>query len=166
MNIFILDYDTKLAAQYHCDKHIVKMITETCQLLSTYAHYNKELFTDDEFKSFYKKTHVNHPCNIWLRESINNVAWLNDFLGELINEYFFRFGKQDNFLSAKKIHANLSFNSHVLLAYPEKRTKFALAMPNQYKTSNAVESYRAYYQFEKARMAKYTRREKPTWLNL
>lgn len=27
MNIFVLDNDIKLYSQYHCDKHLVKMIT-------------------------------------------------------------------------------------------------------------------------------------------
>lgn len=37
MNIFFLDLDPKTCAQYHCDKHVVKMIVEYGQLLST-AH--------------------------------------------------------------------------------------------------------------------------------
>jgi hypothetical protein len=37
MNIFYLDKDPKTCAQYHCDKHVVKMILEYAQLLST-AH--------------------------------------------------------------------------------------------------------------------------------
>jgi hypothetical protein len=37
MNIFVLDQDPKLAAQAHLDKHVVKMIIEYAQLLST-AH--------------------------------------------------------------------------------------------------------------------------------
>lgn len=35
MNIFFLDKDPKICAQYHCDKHVVKMIVELAQLLST-----------------------------------------------------------------------------------------------------------------------------------
>ena len=38
MNIFYLHHDPKLCAQYHVDKHVVKMILETAQLLST-AHW-------------------------------------------------------------------------------------------------------------------------------
>ena len=37
MNIFVLDRDPIQAAKYMCDKHVVKMILESCQLLST-AH--------------------------------------------------------------------------------------------------------------------------------
>ena len=38
MNIFILDYDVKKCAQYHVDKHVVKMILETAQLLCGVHH--------------------------------------------------------------------------------------------------------------------------------
>lgn len=37
MNIFVLDRDPYIAAQMHCDKHVIKMICEYAQLLST-AH--------------------------------------------------------------------------------------------------------------------------------
>ena len=37
MNIFALDTDPVIAAQSHCDKHVVKMIIEYAQLMST-AH--------------------------------------------------------------------------------------------------------------------------------
>ena len=33
MNIFVLDWDVRKCAQYHNDKHVVKMILETAQLL-------------------------------------------------------------------------------------------------------------------------------------
>ena len=37
MNIFYLDREPKTCAEMHCDKHVVKMIIEYAQLLST-AH--------------------------------------------------------------------------------------------------------------------------------
>ena len=37
MNIFYLDRDPVIAAQMMCDKHVVKMILESAQMLST-AH--------------------------------------------------------------------------------------------------------------------------------
>ena len=35
MNIFVLDKDATAAAYYMCDKHIVKMPTETMQMFCT-----------------------------------------------------------------------------------------------------------------------------------
>ena len=37
MNIFYLHENPEICAEYHCDKHVVKMILETAQMLST-AH--------------------------------------------------------------------------------------------------------------------------------
>ena len=87
MNIFYLDEDPKLCAQYHCDRHCVKMILESCQLLCT-AHW----MTDGEAP--YKKTHINHPSNKWARESLSNYVWLCDMTMELCKEYTHRYGKR------------------------------------------------------------------------
>ena len=40
MNIFYLDSDPIIAAQMQCDKHVVKMILESTQLLYTANHEN------------------------------------------------------------------------------------------------------------------------------
>ena len=63
MNIFILDNDSQKCVEYHCDKHVVKMILEYCQLLSTACHVHG-IAVD----GIYKKTHDNHPCAKWLIE--------------------------------------------------------------------------------------------------
>ncbi len=39
------------------DKHVIKLILESCQLLST-AHH----LLGDSSKITYKATHANHPC--------------------------------------------------------------------------------------------------------
>lgn len=68
MNIFYLDKDPKLCAQYHCDKHVVKMILESAQLLCTAVNEaaGKEVAP-------YKSTHVNHPCSIWSWSGIDDL---------------------------------------------------------------------------------------------
>lgn len=38
VNVFYLDHDPSVAARSHCDRHVVKMILETAQLLSTAWH--------------------------------------------------------------------------------------------------------------------------------
>ena len=43
MNIFFLDFDTKKCAKYHCDKHVVKMILETAQLLCGVHHMTPQV---------------------------------------------------------------------------------------------------------------------------
>ena len=68
MNIFILDENIEAAVQYTCDKHVVKMITESVQMLSS-AMWHVGL------EGPYKQTHINHPCTVWTRESMQNYMW-------------------------------------------------------------------------------------------
>ena len=39
MNIFVLDYNPQVAADYHCAKHFVKMILESAQMLQINIGY-------------------------------------------------------------------------------------------------------------------------------
>jgi aspartate oxidase len=84
MNIFVLHKDTRKAAQMHCDKHVVKMILESAQMLSTAVRMNG-------IDAGYKLTHRNHPCNIWVRESLSNWQWLKSLACELNTEWQFRY---------------------------------------------------------------------------
>jgi hypothetical protein len=68
MNIFFLDENPTLSAKYHVDKHVVKMILETAQLLCSVHHVTDQV-TD---QVPYKLSHKNHPCAIWARESLSN----------------------------------------------------------------------------------------------
>jgi len=67
MNIFVLDYDPRVAAQMMCDKHVVKMIVEGCQMLSTIHRLGG---AEEDF--LYKKSFMNHPCTVWARSSSHN----------------------------------------------------------------------------------------------
>ena len=75
MNIFYLDRNPVIAAQMMCDKHVVKMILESAQMLST-AH--RVLDGDDRANEtgLYKMAHKNHPSTIWVRASSENYRWL------------------------------------------------------------------------------------------
>ena len=85
MNIFMLDNDTKLAAQYHNDKHCVKMCLEYAQLLCTARHES------GDSTARYRPTHKNHPSAIWVRESLNNYVWLCQLGIDLCKEYTERY---------------------------------------------------------------------------
>jgi len=161
MNIFILDKNIILSASYHCDKHVVKMITETCQILSTvYREVTKREIPD----FIYKATHKNHPCVKWCRESRSNFIYCIHLGFELYNEYQHRYNKPEKhkrnlqilkFLNSKYIALDLDGNG---------LTPFALAMPDKYKCDNAVEAYREYYIGEKSHLFKWTKRPIPQWI--
>ena len=153
MNIFYLDEDPKLCAQYHCDRHVCKMVVEGVQLLST-AHW----MTGGEAP--YKKTHVNHPSNKWVRESLSNYVWLCDMTMELCKEYTHRYGKRH------KTQQHLEWCMVNIPNIEDKGfTEIPQAMPDECKRENPIDGYRNYYNVEKAYMCKWKNREIPEWFN-
>lgn len=175
MNIFYLDSDPKRAAQYHCDKHVIKMILETAQLLCT-AH--RELGNERGILNsygemgqpyheveLYKSTHKNHPSAIWVRSSYAAYRWTFHLFRELSAEYTFRYGKQ---------HATWQKYWWVLGLVPEnipyKDNEFTpppQCMPDEYHRADTVEAYRAYYLGAKADIAAWNKtRPAPSWWSL
>lgn len=158
MNIFVLDLDPKICASYHCDKHVVKMIVETAQLLSTAQHENGINLNIGE--RAYKRTHKNHPCAIWARESITNYRWLC-YLGiELCKEYTKRYGKihkTQSLIELLNKYRPLTFSMVI-------GTKRPQSMPEQYRNEDVVKAYRDYYLGEKQSILKYTNTEIPEFI--
>lgn len=154
MNLFILDYSPKLAAQYHCDKHVVKMILETAQLLSTAHHH----FGSPTASEMYRATHHNHPCSLWVRETHENYGFAFEMFDHLCQEYTKRYGRK---------HASERMMS--ILQYPPEgipgtwATPFVQCMPDVYKRRDPVDAYRAYYNGEKARFARWNYSPEPEW---
>ena len=140
MNIFLLDWIPRVAAEYHCDKHVVKMILETAQLLYT-AH---RCCGSDVPENAYKLTHKNHPCAKWVRESLTNYLWLASLGWWLCKEYTFRYGKTHKTES----HIVWLLTNHPALPFREM-TEPALAMPDIYKQANPIEAYRTFYRENK-----------------
>lgn len=91
MNIFVLDKDINKSVGYLVDKHTVKMILETAQLLCTAHHI---CGSDLDLTKLYRKTHENHPCAKWVRESEENYLWTVDYLKSILKEYSKRYGKE------------------------------------------------------------------------
>lgn len=157
MNIFFLYSSPKKAAEFHCDKHVVKMILETAQLLST-AHAILDN-NGKQVEGMYKPTHVNHPCAKWVRENILNYRWTYNLFWSLLREYEHRYNKIH---SCDKMSQNLFFVPN-LIKNTRELSSPALCMPEKYKTSDPVQSYRNYYMGEKSHIAKWTNREIPFW---
>ena len=155
MNIFILDTDPKLCAEYHNNKHVVKMILETAQLLCGVHHV-----TESDLDIPYKLSHKNHPCSIWVRESLENYYWLCELGLELGKQYTLRYGK---------VHKSVSIIEWCIMNEPKLkldvgfRTPFKLAMPDECKTDGVVNSYRKYYMIEKRNIADWKVVNTPHW---
>ena len=155
MNVFFLDWDVEKNAQYHCDKHVVKMILETAQLLCGVHH-----MTSNETDYVpYKLSHKNHPCAIWARESLTNYLYLGELGLELSREYTYRYGKKHK--SQEIIEwclVNKPQITDIGFTIPPK------AMPDEYKTQDVIESYRKYYLGAKKTFLTWKERQVPDWV--
>ena len=156
MNIFYLDHDPVKCAQYLCDKHVVKMVLETAQILSAVHHKYQTIWA--ETGEVYKETHKNHPSTLWAGRTRYNYRWTVRLFKALLKEYTHRY---------KKEHAC----TRLLKIFEENHTATVLGkeippqcMPDEYKGDDTVEAYRNYYRGEKAGFAKYTNRAVPEFM--
>jgi len=176
VNIFYVDSDPIKAAQSLVDKHVVKMILESCQLLST-AHrvVDGTQYTDitktgrsvkrwrlyDERDTIvYQATHINHPSSVWCRSSVENYNWLVEHMYGLMDEYKHRYNK---------IHKCIDVA--YLLQSPPKNlqeydyTPMLCAMDEQYIISDdPLTNYRNYYKVGKTHLHKWSNRQPPEWI--
>jgi len=157
MNIFYLDKDPKICAQYHNDKHVVKMILEYAQLMST-AHYEQDGPDHPLVDRLYKPTHKNHPSAVWVRESAYNYYWLYQLWTNLCDEYTHRYGKTHlTDIKMRELLRNPPKNA--ILNKPF--TPPTPAMPDDVIDVDSLVAYRNYYKKHKEHLATWTLREVP-----
>lgn len=180
MNLFYLDKDLDLCAQYHIDKHVGKMQLEAAQLMTSalwvdkilgfvprklespeLAEINKAkaLEPDIEERTFtrYLPTHINHPSAIWVRSSLENYFWTFAYIQSLNQETVWR---------GNKSHASCAEVERM----PEPKllvdmgmTTFAQAMPDGLKRADPIEAYRNFYMLDKGPFATWKGRGPPEW---
>ena len=149
MNIFVLDESPVVSAQHACDKHVVKMILESAQMLCA---------VHPEGTAPYKRSFYNHPCTKWVRESARNYEWLLLHAYALCDEYTRRYGK------VHKTEEVIEWCDNNRPELPNiGLTKQPTCMPDYCKTESVVESYRKYYINEKAKFAKWKDGNVPEW---
>lgn len=180
MNIFYLDPDPKTCAEMHISKHVVKMIIEYAQLMST-AHrvLDGTEYTDltangrrikrwrmsDPFmeSTLYKASHINHPSAIWCRENKKNYLYLHRLWHYLLQEYTYRYGRKHE---CEKLSAALYLRPENI-----KDGEFFAptpAMPDNVKVpGDSLKSYHNYYINNKKHFAswngKINSRPVPSW---
>ena len=144
MNIFYLHRDPYKAATYFYDKHKVKMILESAQMLCTAHHCYGS--AEQKANVPYRQAHLNHPSTIWARKSISTYMWLYDHMIALGKEYTKRYGKEH--LTIVKCREFLSTPPKNIQGYDWSEPP--QCMPEQYKVDNdAVTAYWNYYEQEK-----------------
>jgi hypothetical protein len=182
VNIFYVDEDPEIAAQCLVDKHVVKMILESAQLLST-AHRVLDgrqvegvrvnidtgksrkvkawILDDGRDSVMYSATHINHPSAVWCRTSVENYLWLVEHFFALMNEYMHRYNK---------VHACNGNISYMLQSPPHNlkeydKTPMPSCMAEEYIISDdSLTNYRNYYILGKSKLHKWTNRQPPEWI--
>ena len=154
MNIFALDADPIRAAEMACDQHVVKMATETAQMLSTVCRLHG-------VNVGYQISHANHPCTKWARATKENFRWLVSHGAALCDEYTYRYGKRHAALSvidAVSEHEDaISYSDRGLLP-------FVKCMPDEFFDEDPVQAYRNFYIGDKSRFARWRKaRPEPAW---
>lgn len=183
MNLFILDENPIKAAQLQCDKHVVKMIIESAQMLST-AHRMLDGYVEKRpsksgkriinywvhpkpimEERLYKAVHHNHPCTVWTMQTDGNYHWHYDHFIALLDEYTHRYNKEHS--TAKLTETLLQPPRNIPRG---KLTPFALAMKNEPQCiheGDPVRSYQEYYQTKQDRFKMaWTNRDIPEWFNV
>lgn len=153
MNIFYLDSNPVRCANYHNDKHVVKMILEYAQLLCSVHHLRG---VPDE--KLYRLTHQNHPSAVWVRSANAHYDWLYALFIALCDEYTYRYGKTH--LTYQKLATRLKdcpFDDDLPFVPPPQ------VMPDEFKMEDTVLAYQNYYKNGKSNLLIYTKRGMPSW---
>ena len=160
MNIFYLSSRPHIAAKYHCDMHVVKMILETAQLLSI-AHREMDGNGYADRVGLYKSTHQNHPSALWARKNRSNYRWLHSLLVALCEEYTTRYSKVHKTQRVGIVDSLLRPPINIKEGYFSAPPQ---CMPEGYKADNPIDAYRNYYLGEKLRIAKWKYTKVPYWV--
>ena len=157
MNIFAIESDAEgeidwvKSAQSQDNYRVVKMILESCQILSTVLN---EQGIDAPYKSFNPK----HPSCLWAAESSANFVHLVEHTSAMLEEYTERFGKThkcDAILDTIcSLYDKDNFECHF-------ETPLRMAMPEYFQGDDVVDSYRRYYANKKN--MRYPLNKVPDW---
>ena len=139
MNIFYLDESPVVAAKVQYNKHVVKMILESAQMLCAAHHV-----LGSKLDIPYKLAHKNHPSTIWVRENSIHYDWLYFHMRALGLEYTKRYGKEHmSIIKCRHLHVHPENIPHEPFVQPPQ------CMPDEYKDKCSIKAYWNYYIGEK-----------------
>jgi hypothetical protein len=152
MNIFALTDDVIQCAEWHVDRHIVKMPLETAQMLCT-------CLNKIDVSTPYLPVHQKHPCTLWAGINRSNYKWLCELGFALSMEYTYRYNK------VHKSEEVIKYCYDFIDKFPEgELTPFAQAMPDEFKHPDSIQAYRKYYIHGKSHLHIWTGRPVPEWI--
>lgn len=155
MNIFYLDKNPRRAAEMMHDKHVVKMVLETAQILSTVCHRHGCWVPE-----MYRPTHARHPSVLWAGDSAAHFYWLVDHGQHLCNEFHYRYSNHHKSLAVIDL-----CGAEAPVFENTEWTEPPQAMPDEFKIAgDSVAAYRAYYLGRKVEQSGWTRRPVPAFV--
>lgn len=157
MNIFFLDTNHTKCAEYHVDRHVVKIITEANQCMAS-AYPNGI--------APYKWAYHNHPMTRWVRESLDNFIWVLDYTFSLCKEYSYRYQNRIHKGEgvAEWYRGNLpNLDSKGFTDPPRCFGELKSEIP---KTDSIYNDYRNYYLKGKTHLFSWKKRNTPNWIPL
>ena len=142
MNIFAIEGDVETgqidwvkSAQSQDNLRVVKMILESCQIMST-------VINEQGLKAPYRSFNPKHPSCLWAAESASNYMNLALHCQAMIDEYEHRFSKTHKCQAVLKTLVDM-FDPDL---FPTtESTPLRLAMPDEFRSDNPVVSYRKFY---------------------
>ena len=161
MNRFIIEESPKKIAQSLCDQHIVKMPLEEAQMLCTALWHHAPDYAEE--KNLYKPVHQKHPCTLWAMENCSNFMFAYRLYVHMLEEYTFRYNK----IHGAGKHRTAIENGYQYLPKGGSKTKMPQCFSglDELKTNEfyPIKAYRAFYNVDKARFARYKYTDRPAW---
>jgi hypothetical protein len=168
MNLFVLDRNPEVAAEYNCDVHCNKVLLEIAQMLAN-------CFTEEKLKyapktktgTARKHSYYNHPVSKWIRNTKENLRWALSHGFALEKERLYR-GYNPHFSIDFINWVQQNIEDSVVPDGPLE--EFAVAIADNkncrqilgFNSLDSVEKYRLYYKYDKP-FAKWSVRQTPTW---
>ena len=162
MNLFYLDNNIKQSCEALADVHLRKMPLESVQMLCSYVYlrlyskthplisFRKNIDFKNQYKAMtglYLPTHINHPVNIWIRQTDANTLYMLKYTEQLFRSYSARFKKEHGSYSVFKVCKDVIMG--IINTNDTNFTPVSQCMPDNYKSTNPVEAYRQYYKSKK-----------------
>ena len=163
MNRFIIEDTPIKIAQSLCDQHVVKMPLEEAQMLCTALWHHAPEFAEEN--NLYKPVHQKHPCTLWAMETRTNYF----FAFTLYNFMLYEYTKRYNKMHGASKHAQVLGSWWAINSIPHgemTRHPQCFSGHDELKTDEfyPIKAYRAFYNVDKARFARYRYTQQPTWM--
>ena len=167
MNMFTVEDSPEESAYALCDKHSVKMISESTQMISHYIRAIHPNVKSDKMPAL-AKSHFSHPVTVWTLKHVDNASWHLRHLIALNNTYTSRYGREHVYRPLTDIFSLYIRSDNQPKFFPVCVHDDCIASGVLLRSgtlAEAIASYRADYNKHKAYFAKWKMGNVPVWFH-